>query len=356
VWLDKNSHIFIADQGNHLIRKIDVTTNTMTTIAGSLAIEAMFSGDGGLALNGALNMPINVIGDNDGNLYVSDRGNYRVRKLSPLNPVYTISTFFIGNVTIPNIFVDPSSSNVYVVQSTSQTVYDTALQTVIAGKTGQQSSIPTQSNGDGGIAKLSTLNNPYSAVKDSSGNIYISDQHSNKIRKISATTKIITTVAGTGASGFTGDNSDASLASLAHPTGLWMNTFSNQLFVADTLNHRIRMVDFSTSTATISTVAGSGVSSPLSGSFGGDEGLAVQAKLYEPNSVWSGGSTGNIYIADTFNNRIRLVDTLTGVIKTIIGTGNQGYNGDNLPATSADLNHPTVCGSTRQATCLSPIV
>jgi trimeric autotransporter adhesin len=183
-------------------------------------------------------------------------------------------------------------------------------------------------SGDGGIATSAELKYPHGVAIDASGNIYIADTNHSRIRMVTKSTGIISTVAGTGSSGYSGDGGLATSAKLNYPYGVAIDASGN-IYIADTYNHRIRMVMLSA--GIISTVAGTG-----SYGYSGDGGLATSAKLYYPYFVAIDAS-GNIYIADTNNNRVRMVTLSTGIISTVAGNGSSGYSGDGGLATSANL-------------------
>jgi hypothetical protein len=164
---------------------------------------------------------------------------------------------------------------------------------------------------------------------DRPGNIFIADTLNNRIRKVD-TSGVITTVAGTGNGGFGGDGGPAGAASLNLPRDVVVDSVGN-LLIADTANNRIRKVDTS---GVITTIAGTG-----NGGFGGDGGPATSANLSGPIGV-NVDSAGNLLIADTGNNRIRKVDT-GGTITTLAGMGTGAFSGDGGPATTASLNSPT---------------
>jgi sugar lactone lactonase YvrE len=191
-------------------------------------------------------------------------------------------------------------------------------------------------SGDGASALLASLRDPSGVTVDQVGNIYIADTDNNVIREVNKTSGIITTVVGNGQIGYSGDGGPAINASLASPSGLAINA-KGELFIADSGNNVIRKIDVS---GTISTVAGSANQSneDVSPSDNiGDEGLAINAVLWNPTAV-AIDADGNLFIADTNNNRIRRVDAVTQQISTIAGNGSQGYFGDGAPAASA-----TVC-------------
>jgi trimeric autotransporter adhesin len=193
--------------------------------------------------------------------------------------------------------------------------------------------VTTGSTGDGGQATLATLGYPNGVALDASGNIYIADTLSSRIRMVTKSTGIITTVAGSGKSLYSGDGGQATSATLSDPDGVALDASGN-IYIADTSNDRIRLV--TKSTGIITTVAGKG------GKYGyiGDGGQATSATLFSPSGVTIDVS-GNIYIADTHNNRIRLVTKSTGVITTVAGKGGKyGYSGDGGQATLAELYFP----------------
>jgi NHL repeat len=185
-------------------------------------------------------------------------------------------------------------------------------------------------SGDSGPAASAELNTPYGVTIDSAGNLYIADTANNRIREVAPGTGVITTVAGNGTAGYSGDSGPATSAELHSPAGIALDTAGN-LYIADQGNDVIRKVSAS---GTITTVAGNNAVG-----YSGDNGLATNATLYAPAGVFV-DSAGNLYIADEGNNRIREVNP-SGIITTIAGTGAPGYSGDNGPATSATLKQPS---------------
>jgi sugar lactone lactonase YvrE len=188
--------------------------------------------------------------------------------------------------------------------------------------------------GDGGSPLYAQLHWPTDVVIDTAGNVYIADALNNVVRKIKSGK--ITTIAGTGfqdgtgRGGFSGDGGQATAARLYFPTGVAVDRKGN-VFIADQANNRVRKIDTG---GIINTIAGNGAAA-----YTGDGGLAVSAQVSAPTRVVV-DTAGNIFIADAGNNCIRKIDVVTGNISTIAGTGAAGYNGDAVPANTAQLNNP----------------
>jgi sugar lactone lactonase YvrE/pimeloyl-ACP methyl ester carboxylesterase len=187
------------------------------------------------------------------------------------------------------------------------------------------------SSGDGGPASSAQLNGPTHLTFDGVRNFYITDAGNARVRKVDAATRVITTVAGNGTPGFSGDGGPAINAQLNFPDAIALDGSGN-LYIGDASNNRVRKVTLTT--GVITTVAGNGTPG-----YGGDGGLATNAELQFPSRAVLDGA-GNLYIADLQNNRVRRVDATTGVIVTVAGTGTAGYSGDGGPARSAELNGP----------------
>jgi large repetitive protein len=265
-----------------------LATGNVIPAAGSGAWDLLL--DGQLAVNADLQLPSGVALDGAGNMFIADSAHNRIRKVDASTGI--ISTF-AGN---------------------GNAAY----------------------GGDSGPASTATLNSPSGVAVDGAGNLYIADTGNNVVREVTASTGIITTVAGNPAGTLLGDNGPATLATLNNPWGVTLDAAGN-LFIADTANHRIRRVD--AITGTITTVAGNGFTVPNgSGGYTGDNGLATLAELNHPYAV-AFDAAGNMYIPDASNNCIRVVDT-TGKITTFAGDGTVGYKGDGGPATSAKLWYP----------------
>ena len=328
--LDSSGNLYIADTSNNRIRK--VSNGIITTVAGNGTPG--FTGDGGSATAAELNGPYGVAVDNAGHIYIADSGNNRIREV--VNG--TISTV-AGNGTagfdgdgspaaahaLNNplaVAVDSAGTNIYIPDT-----YNSRIRKVTGGAISTLAGNGTQGfSGDGGSAVSSVLNKPTGITVDVAGNIYFSDDGNNRVREIAGGN--INTVAGDGVAGFSGDNGQATAAELSFPNGVIVDSSGN-LYIADSTNHRIRKV----AGGVITTIAGNG-----NLLFSGDQGQAVAATLYFPSGVAT-DSAGNLYIADRSNNRVRKVAT-NGIITTVAGNGTAGYSGDQGPATSAELNGP----------------
>jgi trimeric autotransporter adhesin len=227
-----------------------------------------------------------------------------------------------------DVFVDVSG-NIYIADTWNDRIRmvtkSTGIITTVAGDG------PYGFSGDGGLATSATLKYPRDVFVDASGNIYIADTNNHRIRMVTKSTGIITTVAGDGTYGFSGDGGLATSARLYYPQGVFVEASGN-IYIVDTKNNRIRMV--TKSTGIITTVAGDG-----SYGFSSDGGLATSARLSRPSGIAIDVS-GNIYIADTYNNLIRMVTKSTGIITTVSGNGTVGFSGDGGLATSSSLNYP----------------
>jgi uncharacterized protein (TIGR03437 family) len=328
---DSSGNAYIADDGNYVIR--EVSGGNINTIIGNGTQG--FAGDGIAATSGELNEPNGLQVDSSGNLYFADQGNSRVRKFtksnSQLSTVAGNGSFgFSGdgsgatNALLNNPYgiALASSGNIYIAD------YGNARIRLISG-----SNISTVAgngqisfSGDGGQATSAQLNQPDGVAVDSAGNLYISDKLNQRIRKVSG--GVITTIAGTGTAGYTGDGGSAANAQVNQPAGLATDTSGN-IYVADTLNHAVREI---TPTGNITTIAGTGVQG-----YAGDGGSAMGAQLRFPSGV-AVDQAGNIYIADTGNHVVRKI--INGTITTLAGNGFPGFNGDGGQAASAQLNRP----------------
>jgi len=312
--------------------------DTITTIAGQGGV-AGFAGDGGPATAAKFNLPRGIAKDGLGNIYVADTENQRIRKIDNSGIISTVAgTGTAGyngdgipataaQLYGPYCFVFDKTDNILIGDignNRVRKISTSGIITTIAG-TGTAGY-----SGDGGPATAAQINWPDNIAFDKAGNIYIADARNSCIRKINAS-GIISTVAGTcGAAGYSGDGGTATAAKFSYNTdGIALDS-SDNLYIADTKNHRIRKVDTS---GIVTTVAGTGTAG-----YNGDGIAATSAQLNNPYNMRF-DSAGNLYIADQFNHRIRKVDT-SGIITTFAGNGTQGFSGDGGEATAAQLYHP----------------
>ena len=334
VAVDPSGNLFIADTYHLRILKID-RNGIITTVAGNPVASNYFgtySGDGGAATNAGLNGPTGLALDASGNLFIADSGNNRIRKVDAKGVITTVA----GNGAVTNIQYNGQTQGYY--------------------------------SGDGGAATNASLYSPSGVVVDDSGNLFIADTGNNRIRKVGAK-GVITTVAGNGNAipdingnygpedgYYSGDGGAATNAVLNGPAGVAVDASGN-LFIADSGNNRIRKVD---ANGVITTVAGNSTVTNIqyygsAGSYSGDGGAATNAGLSNPSGV-AVDASGNLFIADDLNFRIRKVD-VNGIITTVAGNGPYGYgsspntlgdggsypygtySGDSGAATNASLNY-----------------
>jgi hypothetical protein len=274
--------LYVSEVGNNVVREIQPSGNIISTFAGNGT--AGFSGDGGAATAAELNYPWGIFADPSYNIWITDNHNERVREVNnSLGEILTV----VGNGT--------------------------------AGF-----------SGDGGNATAAEIDNPAGITLDASGNIYFCDANNYRIREVLSSNNDISTFAGNGTDGYSGDGGQATAAEMAAPTDVTIDGSGN-IFFCDDANHVVRKVNTS---GVVSTVAGNGTYG-----YSGDGGQATAAEMEGPQDIAVDGS-GNLFIADYSNSTIRKVTASTGVITTIAGTGTAGYSGDYGLATSAKISLP----------------
>ncbi len=310
------------------------------TIAGDGVTQ--YIGDGWPATNYSLAAPAGVCADNYGNVFVADYADSRLRRIDSHDSLFTIGdTSGVpgysgdGGIAVNAKFNNPNgmcidaAGNLYISEEYNHTIRKidkiTGLVSTMAG-TGSAGF-----SGDGGVAIAAKMNQPAGICVDNSGNIYIADKGNSRIRKIKVATGLMSTVAGDTISGYSGDGSAATAAKLSYPKGVCVDASGN-IFIADFGNNRIRKVDVNT--GLISTFAGTGISG-----YSGDGGVATAASFRNPNNVFM-DSHGNLFVSDFGNNVIRKI-VPDGHISTIAGNGSTGYSGDGGPATNATFFGPT---------------
>lgn len=340
---DGSGNLYFIDLNK--VRKIDSSGN-ISTVAGNGQVCSngrQSCGDGGPAIQAELHLPQQVALDHSGNIYIADTDDQRIRMVDTSGNINTIigtgvicdgPHFKCGDggpatsadLDLPAGVAVDASGKIYVSDTRDQRlrVVTNGIINEFAGS-GTHCTGSTKRCGDGGLAVDANLFNPWGLALDASGNVFIADEFDNRVRKVTVSTGIITTVIGSGVQGFSGDGGPPRMAALDQPLGVFID--NKGYLVADTGNNRIRQAR----QGVLTTLAGGG--------SGGDGSAATRGILAAPNAVaWD--TSGNYYIADTANNRIRKVDT-SGTITTVAGTGLLGWTGDGGPATSATLNGPS---------------
>lgn len=282
VALDTDGNIYFSESGNHVIRRVDAKTGTISTVAGTG--QKGYSGDGGPAVKAQLNDPYGVELDRDGNLYLVDRLNYCIRRVTKDGKIETIAG---------------------------------------TGKSGF--------SGDGGFGKDAQLKEPNGLCLDGRGKLYIADVADHRVRVLDLANGKIETFCGTGKGQQTGDGASFKEASVMGPRAVAWGP-DNNLYICERNGHAIRKVDFKS--GKIERVAGTGKKG-----YTGDGGPALQATFDGPKEI-DIDKQGNIYVVDTENQAIRKIDAMTGKISTVAGSGKKGNTGDGGPATQATLGRP----------------
>ena len=282
VVVDPAGNIYLSDTNNNRVRRVDAQSGLISTIAGNGG--SGYSGDGGLATQATISQPGGLAIDGAGDIYFADSGNAIIRRIDAVSGIIT----------------------------------------TVAGAP----SVPGYS-GDGSAATSAKLSSPRGIAFDAAGDLFIADTNNNVVREVAVATGSISTVAGTGSAGYSADGGLATTAQLNSPWTVCIGT-DNSIYIADLANNRVRKV----TSGVISTVAGTG-----NRGFSGDNGAASSAELNDPTSVIL-DPAGNLYIADSGNNRVRKVYSATGLIETLAGNGSEQFSGDAGPANSASLYAP----------------
>ena len=289
--IDEDNNIYIAEIHNNIIRRIDSKTKIITTIAGC-SLRG-YDGDGKLALHAKLNGPEGLFVDKHGNIYIADTYNQRIRKVDAQTGI--ISTI-AGN-----------------------------------GEAGY--------NGDGMKAYEAMINCPAGVVVDSRGNVYFNDYKNDRVRMIDLE-GFISTFAGTGRSGYSGDGETADRAQISDVYGLGIDK-SDNIYIMDSLNFAVRMVD--AKSKIIKTIVGKGIPGPIT-EFESVSSSYIGRITHEKGTIGMEAphaveiaSDGNIFIADTGYNRIRMVDKNQDLLYTVAGNGKKGCTGDGINSLDASL-------------------
>src|ERR1035437_5622205 len=299
--LDFAGNLFIADSGTERVRQV-IPGGAVTTLAGP-GTAARGVADGSPASNVALHTPMGVAMDSSGNVLVADTYNHRVLLVTPARSIRTIAGIgtsgaspdgtapLVAQLRAPRAVCADRTGNLYIVDTSNHRVLRLAPGGTLQTAAGNGS---RGSAGDDGAARFAQLDTPSACATDSAGNLFIADTANHAIRKVNPA-GMISTVAGTGVAGTSWEEAVATEASLYAPRGVVVDDMGD-IFIADTGNHRIRQV---TPDGRIHTIAGGGAAG-----FSGDDGAAAGALLNGPQGLFLGGA-GDLYFADTGNNRIR---------------------------------------------------
>lgn len=341
VAIGKGGNIYITDNGNNRIRMIKASSDTIYTVAGNGV--ASYAGDGGPATGSMLSSPNSIISDDSGRIYFTDGNNMRLREINKGDSISYLAGCGTGgysgnmmpslsaSIRYPNQVTLDTAGNLYFADQTNNVV----RKIMKSGSNLQNDTIITVAgngtlgySGDNGAATAAMLNLPSSVAVDDSGNMYIADVQNNVVRKVGAITGSISTVAGNGTGGYAGDNGPATAAELFGPYSVAVDNVGN-VYIADNKNYRIRKI--TKSTGMITTVVGNGIQG-----YNGDNKPATAAELSSPVGL-AFDAANNLYISDNGTDRISKV-TVSGTIKTIAGNGIIGYWGDGGPATAAEFD------------------
>lgn len=335
--VDLKGHLFIADRNNHRIRKVDAK-GTITTVAGNG--KGDYSGDDKPAVETSLNLPSDVAVDKKGNLYISDRSNNRIRKVDAKGIITTYAglgpAWYGGDFELAldaflkfpfGIELD-GEGNLYIADRGNNRIRKVNQNGIIITVAGNGL---FASRGDRGPAFEANLAYPTDVAVDGKGNLYIADRNNSRIRRVSPF-GIITTIMGTGNTHFNGDQGLAPQTNLHLPFALALSPDDKELYVVDRNHFRIRKLDFETQR--VETIAGTGEQF-----FKGDEGKGLGATLNGPSGLVL-DSEGNLIFSDQMHNKIRKL-TPEGQIGTVAGNGKMGTGGDDGPALQATLQKPS---------------
>jgi sugar lactone lactonase YvrE len=319
-------------------RQMNMQTHigTIRTVAGNG--QSDFSGDGGAAVEACLNEPKALTLDREGNLLIADSENHVVRKVDRMTSTIITVAGCSGPANLGLEGVEPeahaAAGDDPLSEGGSSTEGALMQQTDLSGTVryvAKGIGVIKRFGGDGGPAVRALLNFPTAVAVDTEGHLYIADTMNHRIRRVEAGTGRITTIAGVGQPRFGGDGGSSTAAGLNEPAALAVQ--GARLYIADQSNNRVRAIDLPS--GIISTIAGTG-----SPSYNGDGMLATEASLAGPSGL-AIGTDGTLYIADTFNGRIRAVDPVTGMISTVVGDGGEYRYQGAVEAPSISLSKPS---------------
>ncbi|MGB8259281.1 MAG: chitobiase/beta-hexosaminidase C-terminal domain-containing protein [Terracidiphilus sp.] len=382
VAVDGQGNVFVAENGNRAIRRVDAKTGLITSLVIAYGNQSIFvdssgnvffateyscgidewvaasgqivtvaglnysrgcgyAGDGGPATSAEINDPNGIYVDSAGNLFIADTGNNVIREVDAKTgkiatiagngqPGYSGDAGAAIKATLNQplgVWLD-AAGNLFIADTGNNVIRKVTagkIATVAGnGKAGE--------SGDGGLAVNARLAAPSGVTVDSHGNLFIADANNNLIREVVAATKVIQAYGGNGRPSYAGDGGAALNAQFDDPAGVFIDSTRN-IYIADASNNAVREVV--AATGKVAAVAGTGKEG-----YAGDGAAATLAQLARPNAVFV-DALGNIFIADAGNNAVREVQAATGTILTVAGNGSWGFSGDGGPATSAQLNYPS---------------
>lgn len=315
-----------------------ITKWRIRTLAGTG--EPGFGGDGGVAVQAQLNEPKGLALDQHGHAYVADSENHVIRKIDRVTGrISTVAGTPSVEQTLSVAQPEPPAGleheDPFAENGRGPGMGAYTQQADLSGTVRywtQQASASTRYGGDGGLAVRAQLNFPTAVVVDRAGNLYIADTMNHRVRMVDAITGGITTLAGTGQPRFSGDDGHADQAALNEPAALVLGEDDARLYIADQSNHRVRMIDLRT--GVIQTVAGTGAAT-----YDGDGKPGIDTALAGPSGLALAGD--QLYIADTFNGRVRALHLSTGLLSTIAGDGGSYRYESAVGTSSASLARPT---------------
>ena len=321
--VDGNGNLYIADRYNNRIRKVR-PDGTIATFAGTGV--AGTSGDGVLATMGKLFQPGDVVADPNGNVFIADTSNGLVKQVDATGSMVTLAHM----VSVGDLAYNPApAGGLAATDFLQHVIFGVSVPVGSVSQTPLAGAIHTAAVvGDNGPATGALFLDPYGVAVDGKGNVYVADFADQRVRRI-GTDSTITTVAGTGIFGNSNNGGAATAAQIAQPQGIAVDASGNVYFTASC---EVRMIQ---SNGNIASVAGNGGNC----GYGGNNGAASLAQLYFPAGLALDGN-GNLYISDTNNNRIRRVNLASTTIVTVAGSGQQGYAGNGTDALSASMDTP----------------
>ena len=336
---DGSGNIFIADTGNGRVRRLPPGEKIILIVAGNG--RDAFIGDGEPAVAASLRYPSDIAKDDSGNLFIADTSNHRIRRVQASSSI--IDT--LAGTGRPGFSGDEGAANEARLSYPGAVAVDNAGSVLIADTDNHRIRLvdPATETISSLLQDAGALRFPRGIDVDSTGNLLIGDTGHNRIWRLNPFQPVLETVAGTGERGSDPEQGLARLARFYAPRGVALDRFGN-LFIADTFNHRVRKVD--AESGLISTFAGEG-----NPGFQGDGGPATSARLDTPIGLATDDG-GHLFIADTFNQRIRRVDAVSGHITTVAGVDDFGFSGDGGPATETRLSFPTGVALDREGNLL----